>query len=80
MPNVLQIGPYRFFFYSRENNEPAHIHVRRDRFEAKFWLNPAVVLASNRGFAEHELNLLKRHVENHRQLLIEAWNDHFGDN
>lgn len=27
MPTVLRIGPYRFFFYSNENDEPMHIHV-----------------------------------------------------
>jgi len=40
MPTVLRIGPYRFHFYSREGTEPPHIHVARDDFEAKFWLQP----------------------------------------
>ena len=46
MPTVLRIGPYRFHFYSRENNEPPHIHVTREEMEAKFWLRP-VSLANN---------------------------------
>jgi hypothetical protein len=54
MPTVLRVGPYRFFFYSRENAEPPHIHVDRDDDYAKFWLDP-VALASNRGFRAHEL-------------------------
>ncbi len=40
MPTILRIGPYRFFFYSNEKGEPSHIHVQRERFLAKFWLNP----------------------------------------
>ena len=28
MPTVLRWGPYRAFFYSNENDEPAHVHVR----------------------------------------------------
>jgi hypothetical protein len=40
MPTVMRIGPYRFHFYSRENNEPPHIHVTREEMEAKFWLRP----------------------------------------
>lgn len=36
MPTVLHIGPYRYFFYSNERGEPAHIHIRRDRALAKF--------------------------------------------
>ena len=40
MPTVLCIGPYRFFFYAGDRNEPEHIHVERDRSNAKFWLDP----------------------------------------
>ncbi len=32
MPTVMRIGPFRFYFYSHEPNEPPHIHV--DRGEA----------------------------------------------
>ena len=35
MPTVLRIGPYRFYFYSHEPNEPPHIHVDRDDLSAK---------------------------------------------
>ena len=27
MPTVLRIGPYRFYFYSLDPNEPPHIHI-----------------------------------------------------
>jgi hypothetical protein len=33
-------GPSWFFFYSFDCNEPMHVHVRRDRQQAKFWLAP----------------------------------------
>jgi hypothetical protein len=49
MPTVLRSGPYRFYFYSHEPNEPPHIHVDRDDLSAKFWLSP-VQLAGNFGF------------------------------
>jgi hypothetical protein len=78
MPTPLRLGPYRFFFWSRENNEPPHVHVRRDRLEAKFWLDPIVELAQNWGFSPHELNVVRRHIEEHRQVLLESWNEHFG--
>ncbi|MEO8762367.1 MAG: DUF4160 domain-containing protein, partial [Bacteroidia bacterium] len=29
MPIVLRVNGYIFWFYSNENNEPAHIHVRK---------------------------------------------------
>ena len=77
MPDALRHGPFRFFFWSRENNEPAHVHMKRDKKEAKFWLEPVVELAQNWGFARHELNELRRLVEKNQQELLESWHDHF---
>lgn len=77
MPTVLRIGPYRFFFYSNENNEPRHIHVQRENMLVKFWLQP-VNLASSVGFAAAELNKLLRQVEEHQSMLVEKWNEFFG--
>jgi len=45
MPVVFRYRNFRFFFYSNEGMEPAHIHVRGRDGEAKFWLKPAVQLA-----------------------------------
>jgi hypothetical protein len=31
MPTIKNIsGPYRFFFYSFDCNEPVHVHIQRD--------------------------------------------------
>lgn len=77
VPNIGKIGPYRFFFYSNERDEPAHIHIRRDRALAKFWLGD-VSLASSKGFAAHELRELERLVTKHRNEFRESWDEHFG--
>jgi len=77
MPTVLRIGPYSFVFFSSDGIEAPHIHVKRDRSVAKYWLNP-VALARNRGFAEHELNQIEALVIQHVQTLLEAWHDYFG--
>ncbi|MGF1601499.1 MAG: DUF4160 domain-containing protein [Thermosynechococcaceae cyanobacterium] len=76
MPTVLQVGPFSFIFFSSDRGEPAHIHVKRDRQLAKLWLNP-VSLVKNRGFKDHELNDIACLVEEHKQLLLEAWHDYF---
>lgn len=78
MPTVLRIGAYRFFFYANENGEPHHIHVQRDRWLAKFWLQP-VSLASSVGFPAQELNKLLGMVEANQPAFMEAWNDFFRD-
>lgn len=72
MPTLLQSGPYRFFFYSRENNEPPHVHVSRDDLEAKFWLDP-VCLAANWGFRRTEINWLRKLTEEYCQEFHAAY-------
>ncbi len=77
MPTVMRLGPYRFHFYSREGDEPPHIHVARGENEAKFWLRP-VSLAANIGYRPAELRDIHRIVEEHCQKFIEAYNDFHG--
>ena len=77
MPTVLRIGPYRFFFYSNEGAEPAHIHVQRESMLAKLWLEP-VSVANSSGFPAQELNKLLDLVEENQVTLMEAWNGYFG--
>lgn len=77
MPTVLVEAGYRFFFFSRENAEPPHIHVEHGDKLAKYWLEP-VELASSRRFRAHELTLLRSLVILHRERFLEAWNEHFG--
>lgn len=77
MPTVLVDGPYSFVFFSSDKGEPPHIHVKRERWIVKFWLDP-VVLATNRGFAGHELNHIARLVVKHEPALLEAWHEYFG--
>ncbi|WP_084627681.1 DUF4160 domain-containing protein [Elstera litoralis] len=76
MPTVLRVDGYRFFFYSLEGNEPAHIHIERDDGTAKFWLTP-VDCADTIGFRAHELRRLRLMVIEHRLMFMEAWNEHF---
>jgi len=76
-PAILREGPYRFYFVSHDLNEPPHVHIDRDDFSAKFWLNP-VVLAYNIGFSARELRKLETLISLHGKKLLEAWNDCFG--
>ena len=76
MPTVLIVGPYSFVFFSSDRGEPVHIHVKRDRDVAKYWLEP-IELAKCIGFAEHELTKIEKLVVEHREQLIEAWHEYF---
>lgn len=69
-------GPYRFFFYSADRNEPMHVHVERDAKRAKFWLDP-VRLARSGGFTAAELRDVERLVIATQPILVRTWNEHF---
>ena len=70
----------RFFFFSNEGSprEPIHVHVRKDKKLAKFWIRPTVQLAESNGFSPKELNNLAKIVQNRKIQIEEAWNEHFG--
>ena len=79
MPTIGAIdGPYRFYFYSFDCNEPPHVHVRRDRAVCKFWLDP-LALARNHGFSARELNRIREIIRDERTKIEEAWREHCGE-
>ena len=77
MPKLpINEGPYRFFFYSDEGNEPPHVHVKRDKNVAKFWLDPVRLEKSGR-FPNHEINSIRKIVEEHETMFLEEWHEFF---
>lgn len=78
LPTILRLRGYRFYFFSREPNEPAHVHVDRGGASAKVWLRP-VALVVNAGFASHELGEILRMVREYGPDLIRSWDEFFGN-
>ena len=78
MPTILRLKGYRFFFFSLEGNEPAHIHIEQGDYVAKFWLKP-VSLASSYGFRGHELAKIRELIVEHSTLFLEKWNEFFSN-
>lgn len=76
MPTVLKIGPYRFFFYASDRDEPHHIHVERDDKVAKFWLDP-IRLQNSGGFNRLELKQIVDIITNNKNAFLEAWYEFF---
>jgi Domain of unknown function (DUF4160) len=79
MPTVLRIEGFRFFFYSKEGNEPAHVHVERGEDRAKFWLSPVSLVWAD-GFNASEINKLLRIVRENAVFFLERWNEFFTHN
>ena len=76
MPEVLRIHDFRFFFFSREGQEPHHIPVEQAERYAKFWLEP-IELAEARGFRGSELREIHSIIAQNLQKFILAWDEHF---
>jgi hypothetical protein len=76
MPTVLRVGPYRFFFYASDRQEPPHVHVERDDKVAKFWLRPNRLERSG-GLSRREINRIQKLVEKNAEALPGSWNGYF---
>lgn len=72
MPTIYREGPYGFFFYSREGQEPPHIHVERDELECKIWLTPELLVASS-DFPAHELTKILKIVRQNQLIFVETY-------
>jgi hypothetical protein len=76
-PTIFRDGPYRFYFFSREENR-IHVHVSSGDGEAKFWLSPVIEAAEVHHLSERELAKLATIIRNHEQQIRQAWARHFG--
>lgn len=79
MPKIFEWRGYRFHFFSNEGTprEPVHVHVRKGRDDAKFWLWPEVRVDFNRGFSSRVLSELTRVIKARRDEIESVWNDFF---
>ena len=76
MPTLLEVEGFRFYFFSLEEGEPPHVHVRRGGGKAKFWLAP-VSLAKARNLTRPELRRAHELAEEHAAYFLQRWNDYF---
>lgn len=75
-PTVLRDGPFRLYFFSREEAR-VHVHVAHPDGEAKFWLTPVVQLAVATGLSASQLREAQHLVEHHIEEIRNAWAHHF---
>jgi hypothetical protein len=75
-PTVLRSGGYRFFFFSREEAR-MHVHVVCADGEAKYWLEPDILLARNSGLSPVQLRHIRVLIEAHADEIRAAWCRHF---
>lgn len=54
-----------------------HVHVSAPGGEAKFWLEPTVLLCENYRLSARSLRELKEVIERRRDEIVRAWKKHF---
>lgn len=76
MPTLFIIFGFRFLFYSNDH-EPIHVHVIKDGHEARFQVEPEVILLENKGLKVSELRMAESVIEENREVIIARWKEYF---
>ena len=78
MPKAIpDIEGFKFSFWSNEHDEPIHVHVYKAGAGAKFWVQPEIRLAWNKGFKIAQLRRILTILEGQQHAIQEAWKNHF---
>lgn len=78
-PRAIQdIEGFRFFFYSKENDEPPHVHVEKAEGQEKWWLLPEPSRVYSTGFKARDQRRIEQLVHLHQHELLQAWRRYFG--
>ncbi len=75
MPTILKVDGYRFFFFSDEHF-PEHIHIEKADMYARIELESMKVTDSY-NLNSKELKRLLKLVQENKNILQEAWDEHF---
>ena len=75
-PTIIRFKGYRFYFFSREEKRK-HVHVSCPEGEAKFWLEPQIILCENHRIPARKLNEITKFIGEKKNEIISAWQEHF---
>jgi len=54
-----------------------HVHIQSPKGEAKYWFEPDLILARNKGFSEKDLRIIESIIKEHEDEIRSAWRKHF---
>lgn len=83
LPSIFQIGGYKVFFWSNENDEPIHVHIGKGKptpNATKIWITKTggCILASNGSqIPQNELNELLEIIAAQYFIICREWKEHF---
>ena len=77
MPTILRKLGFRFHFFSKENNEPPHVHVNKGKGRGKYWLEP-VKKEYMKNFTKQDEKRADKIVREEQDNFKSKWYDFFG--
>ena len=81
VPQVYKILGYIIFFWSREENEPVHVHAckgKPHKDATKIWMEEVPRLEHNKSeIPAHDLSRIMQWLAVNRDFVISKWNEHF---
>lgn len=80
MPTIHRELGFRFFFYSNEGKEPAHIHILGKSGEMKIWLDPVHIANTYNMLPKDQKTVLRIINENLAKFKLDwsKWHDSNG--
>jgi hypothetical protein len=81
MPTILFVLGWRFFFYSNEGKEPAHVHARKGETECKYLLKPEfyeIEEAWSHNLTPRLRREVRKIIFDHFDLIVGEWEKSFG--
>ena len=79
MPTIFTDGPYRFYFFSREESR-RHVHVSSSDGEVEIWLEPEISVAKVINLSTSQVNTILDIVQKRKEDINDDWNRHFCSN
>jgi len=83
LPSLFQVGSYRIFFWSNENDEPIHIHIgigKPSSNSTKIWITSkggCIVANNNSKIPTKDLNELLNIISVQYFYICRVWKEHF---
>ena len=76
MPTLHREAGYTFVMVMFDCQEPRHTHVKGNgKGGAKFWLEPAIEMASPGRYNQHELIHIRRIIHENLATMIQKWDE-----
>lgn len=80
MPEILRRDGWRIFFYSKENDEPIHVHCVKAEKSAKFFLdetNNELIMSYAHKMNNKDIRQVEEILYDNFNYVVKKWKEYF---